>query len=183
MRRPALSKIALLAIPMAFAAGCSSKPAPVAASSAPAPAATPAPTPVAETRPTPRPTPEPTETLPAVGDINKKGYLKDAFFDFDRYDIRADQRGPVTANAEWLRKWPTVKIRVEGHCDERGTAAYNMALGEKRASAVKEYLESMGIDASRVEIISYGKERPFDTGHDEAAWAQNRRGHLVATAK
>ena len=82
-----------------------------------------------------------------------------------------------------MKKWPTVKIQIEGHCDERGSNKYNMALGDKRANATKDYLVSLGIDAARVTTISYGEERPFVTGHDEAAWAQNRRGHFVVTAK
>ena len=89
----------------------------------------------------------------------------------------------MAANAEWLKKWPTVKIQIEGHCDERGSNKYNMALGDKRANAARDYLVSLGIDASRVTTISYGEERPFVEGHDEAAWSQNRRGHFVVTAK
>ena len=76
-----------------------------------------------------------------------------------------------------------MKVLIEGHCDERGTASHNMALGERRAAAVQEYLVSLGVDASRMQTISYGKERPFAMGHDEAAWAQNRRGHFLVTAR
>ena len=76
-----------------------------------------------------------------------------------------------------------MKVRIEGHCDERGTEAYNMALGEHRAAAVRDYLTTLGVDASRLTTISYGKERPFATGHDEAAWAENRRDHFLATAR
>ena len=124
------------------------------------------------------------ETLPAdLAELNKKGYLKDVFFDYDQYDIRADQRDVMAGNAEWLRKWPTVKLQVEGHCDERGSNKYNMALGDKRANATRDYLVSLGIDASRVTTISYGEERPFVEGQDESAWSQNRRGHFVITAK
>ena len=111
------------------------------------------------------------------------GYLKDAFFDFDKFNVRADQRDTLAADAEWLKKYPKVKIQIEGHCDERGTAQYNMALGEKRAQAVKDYVTSLGVDPSRIETVSYGKERPFVKGHNEEAWAQNRRGHFVITAK
>jgi len=134
---------------------------------------------------TPKVTPTPTpEVLDSDLDaLNRKGYLKDVYFDFDKFDIRQDQRDSLDANSQWLRKWGTVKLRVEGHCDERGTAQYNLALGEKRANSVKEYLTSLGIEASRIEIVSFGKERPFATGSDEAAWAQNRRGHFVITAR
>jgi peptidoglycan-associated lipoprotein len=124
------------------------------------------------------------ERLPDdVAEINRKGYLKDNFFDFDQAAIRADQREVLAGDASWLKKWPTVKVRVEGHCDERGTAQYNLALGERRAEADREYLASLGIDTTRVELVSYGKERPFAPGHDEGAWAQNRRDHFVVTAR
>jgi peptidoglycan-associated lipoprotein len=112
-----------------------------------------------------------------------QGYLKDTFFDFDRSDIRADQRDPLAADGSWLRKHPAVKVRVEGHCDERGTSQYNLALGERRAEEAKEYLATLGVEAKRIETVSYGKERPFAEGHAESAWSQNRRDHYVVTAK
>lgn len=115
----------------------------------------------------------------SVPEINRKGYLQDVFFDFGSSTLRSDQRDRLAANAEWLKKWPSVKIRIEGHCDERGTAQYNLALGDQRAESVREYLRSIGVDPSRVEVISLGKERPFVRGHDEAAFAQNRRDHFV----
>jgi peptidoglycan-associated lipoprotein len=115
--------------------------------------------------------------------MNKKGYLTDAFFDYDQSDLREDARTALAANATWLKKYNSIQILVEGHCDERGTAAYNLALGDSRANAVKEYLVSLGIDGSRVRTVSYGKERPFCTESSESCWQQNRRGHLVITAK
>jgi len=115
--------------------------------------------------------------------LNKKGYLTDAFFDYDQSDLREDARSSLAANAEWLKRYPPVQILVEGHADERGTAAYNLALGDKRANAVKEYLTSLGIDGSRMRTVSYGKERPFCTESTESCWQQNRRGHFVITAK
>jgi peptidoglycan-associated lipoprotein len=115
--------------------------------------------------------------------MNKKGYLTDAFFDYDQSDLREDARSALAANATWLKKYPSIQILVEGHCDERGTAAYNLALGDKRANAVKEYLNSLGVDGSRVRTVSYGKERPFCTDSTESCWQQNRRGHFVITAK
>jgi peptidoglycan-associated lipoprotein len=138
--------------------------------------------------PTPAPTPAPaaetpTPMAPDIEEMNRRGYLKDVFFDFDKDDIRPDQRDALAADADWLKHNPTVKITVEGHCDERGTRQYNMALGERRAHSAKEYLVSLGIDAGRMQTISYGKDRPFDPGHDEAAWAKNRRAHFVITAK
>jgi peptidoglycan-associated lipoprotein len=147
---------------------------------APAPAPTPVPVKQEEFKPAPV---EKSDDLGDLDLINKAGYLKDTFFDFDKFNVRADQRDGLAADAEWLKKYQKVQVRVEGHCDERGTAQYNMALGEKRASAVKDYLTSLGIDAGRIETVSYGKEKPFVKGHNEEAWAQNRRGHFVITAK
>lgn len=109
--------------------------------------------------------------------------FKDGFYDYDKYNIRDDQIANLQFNADYLKKWPKVRILIEGHCDERGTAEYNMALGSKRANAAKDYLVSLGIDASRIETISFGKEKPFATGHSEDSWWQNRRAHFVATAK
>ena len=110
-------------------------------------------------------------------------YLKPAFFDYDKADIRADARDVLAANATWLKKHPSVQFTIEGHCDERGTAQYNLALGDRRANAAKEYLVSLGVDAGRIKTVSYGKERPFATGHDEDSWQKNRRAHFVVTAK
>ena len=168
---------------LVFAAGCSSKP----AAQSVAPVAAPTPTIVrAEPAPTP-PAARPAvaeDTLPSsVDEINKRGYLKDAFFDFDKVEIRMDQRDKLAADGTWLRSHPSVKVRIEGHCDERGTEAYNLALGEHRAAAVRAYLTTLGVDEARIATISYGKDRPFATGHDEAAWAENRRDHFLATAR
>ena len=168
------------------AACCTKKPAPAPAPEVQAePTPTPAPVPVPTAAPIVAPVAEPVaETLPAdLAELNKKGYLKDIFFDYDLYDVRADQRDVMGVNAEWLKKWPTVKIQIEGHCDERGSNKYNMALGDKRANAARDYLVSLGIDASRVTTISYGEERPFVEGQSESAWSQNRRAHFVVTAK
>ena len=101
------------------------------------------------------------------------------FFDFDKYSVRADARATLDKQAAWLKKFPNVAVVVEGHADERGTREYNLALGERRASAVKDYLVAQGIPASRVKVISYGKERPVALGSNETAWAQNRRGVTV----
>lgn len=109
--------------------------------------------------------------------------LKDVFFDFDKSNIRDDQKGALGENVSWLKSNPSAKITLEGHCDERGTAEYNLGLGERRAKAVKDYLIAAGIPADRVSTISYGKERPFVLGHDESAWKWNRRGHFVITGK
>lgn len=101
------------------------------------------------------------------------------YFDTDKYDIDAQDQSVLASQAQWLAANPTVKVTVEGHADERGTRDYNLALGERRANAAKNYLASLGVDAARITTISYGKERPAALGSDEAAWAQNRRAVTV----
>ena len=105
------------------------------------------------------------------------------FFDADQSVIREDGRQTLNRQAEWLKKYTQYRITVEGHCDERGTAEYNLALGERRAVSVKTYLVSLGIAPDRIRTVSYGKEFPFDPGHNEEAWAKNRRAHFVITSK
>jgi len=169
---------------LAIVVACSPKPAP-----APAPAPTPAPvsTPTIVTveppAPTPQPTPRVTDEVMTKSLSEISSYLKPAFFDFDKADIRPDARDVLAANAAWLKKYSSVQFTIEGHCDERGTAQYNLALGDRRANAAKDYLVSLGVDASRIKTVSYGKERPFATGHDEESWQKNRRAHFVVTAK
>ncbi|OJX81245.1 peptidoglycan-associated lipoprotein Pal [Magnetospirillum sp. 64-120] len=101
------------------------------------------------------------------------------FFDFDKYALRADAKATLDKQAAWLKKYPTYSLTIEGHADERGTREYNLALGERRANSVKEYLVGAGLPAARVKTISYGKERPVALGSNEAAWSQNRRGVTV----
>ncbi len=105
--------------------------------------------------------------------------IRDVFFAFDDYSLSEEARTVLAADAKLLTDNKSVKIMIEGHCDERGTVEYNLALGEKRATSAKNYLVNYGIDGSRISVISYGKERPFATGHDEESWAQNRRAHFV----
>ena len=105
--------------------------------------------------------------------------VRDAFFDFDKADIRPDARDNLTKSAEYLRANPNVNVTIEGHCDERGSVAYNLGLGDRRSNATKDFLVTLGISSERIKTISYGKERPFCTEHDESCWQQNRRGHLV----
>jgi peptidoglycan-associated lipoprotein len=187
MTKPFRSLGLFLAAGLLVTAGCcTKKPAPAPAPEVKAePTPTPAPVPVPTEAPIVAPVAEPVaEALPAdLAELNKKGYLKDVFFDYDQYDIRADQRDAMAADAEWMKKWPTVKIQIEGHCDERGSNKYNMALGDKRANAARDFLVSLGIDATRITTLSYGEERPFVEGQTEGAWSQNRRGHFVVTAK
>ncbi len=105
--------------------------------------------------------------------------LKDIFFDYDRYDVRPDARDTLRANADWLRSNPSARIEIEGHCDERGTNEYNLALGAKRAQAVKDYLVSLGISAERLSTISYGEEIPVCKEPNENCWRRNRRARFV----
>jgi peptidoglycan-associated lipoprotein len=102
-------------------------------------------------------------------------------FEYDAYNINDEARGVLQRQAAWLQKYPSVRVTVEGHCDERGTREYNLALGARRANSVKEYLVSLGVSAGRVDTISYGKERPICTESDEGCWAQNRRGVTTIT--
>jgi peptidoglycan-associated lipoprotein len=111
--------------------------------------------------------------------VKEEASLQDIFFDFDKHNVRSDQRAAIDQGAAWLRNNAAVKIVIEGHCDERGTSEYNMALGDRRAKNVKEALVSRGVNAKSIKTISYGKEKPFDAGHNEEAWAKNRRGHFV----
>ena len=116
-------------------------------------------------------------------EINKEAPLKMIHFDFDKYFIRDDAKPILEENAKWLKKFKTVRILIEGHCDERGTEEYNLALGERRASSTRDYLVSLGISAERITIISYGKSQPLDPGHNEAAWQKNRRAEFLIIGK
>ena len=110
---------------------------------------------------------------------SKSVSLEPVFFDFDQWSIREDQKEVMAKNSQWLKSNPNVKVRLEGHCDERGTAEYNLALGQKRAEGVKSFLEGLGISSQRMATVSYGEERPLDPGHNEAAWTKNRRVDIV----
>lgn len=122
--------------------------------------------------------PPPAAAKPTLQELFNKE-VHDAFFDFDKSDIRPDAREALSQTAQFLRSYPQVKVVVEGHCDERGSTEYNLALGDRRASSAKQFLVSLGIAADRMETVSYGKERPFCTAHNEACWQQNRRAHFV----
>ena len=115
--------------------------------------------------------------------LNARGYLEDVFFDTDRFDLTPEARATLAKNASWLAEFRSVQVLIEGHCDERNTREYNLALGERRANAVREYLMSLGIGADRMRTISYGEERPFALGHGEDSWRLNRRAHFVITAR
>ena len=176
----------LLAATLPFAGACKKKP-PTTAEGAKPPSEEPS-RPPAETQVPPPAAPAPRDvestTLPGdVAEINRRGYLKDAFFDYDKADLRDDARTALAANADWLKKNRTIQFLIEGHCDERGTSEYNLALGDRRANAAKEYLVSLGVDASRVRTVSYGKERQFCNQSTEECWQQNRRAHFLVTAR
>ena len=185
-RFSALTIVALLGmVALSFSVACKKK-APTTAPEARPPVTSKPP----ETNVAPPPKPAPPSDVESaditnldIESLNKKGYLTDAFFDYDQSDLREDARSTLATDAQWLKKHPSVQVLIEGHCDERGTAAYNLALGDRRANAAKEYLVSLGIDASRLRTISYGKERPFCTESSESCWQKNRRAHLVITAK
>jgi peptidoglycan-associated lipoprotein len=115
----------------------------------------------------------------STGDQSFAGNVKDAFFDFNKADIRPDIRVDLSHDAEYLRRHPEIKITIEGHCDDRGGEEYNLGLGDRRATETKQYLIAQGISADRIQIVSYGKERPFCNADNENCWQENRRGHLV----
>jgi len=117
------------------------------------------------------------------GEVFESSLLKDVYFEFDKYDIRPQDAEVLKGNAALLTKNPTVKVQIEGHCDERGTIEYNLALGERRANSAKKYLSSLGVSGDRISTISYGKEMPLDPGHNEEAWTKNRRAHTVILSK
>jgi peptidoglycan-associated lipoprotein len=181
MRR--VSAIATLLLGTVFLSACQAK----------APASTarnvPTPAPQAATAAPPAPTPAPSaagrdDVLSAdLTELNRRGYLKDAFFDFDESRLRDDARASLSNDGVWLKKYGSMEILLEGHCDERGTTEYNLALGEKRANTSRDYLIALGVDGSRLKTVSYGKERPFCDQSTENCWQENRRAHLVITAK
>jgi len=163
------------------------------------------PEPIPEPQPTVAPEPEPAQTVTetpldsqvidesalagddfsatSIEDLNRQEVLEDVYFEFDKSRLTPETREALKRHADWLKAHPTVKITIEGHCDERGTQQYNMALGMRRAYSVKNYLVSLGIEPTRMYATSYGEERPKVQGHDEWAWSQNRRAHFVITAK
>jgi len=118
-----------------------------------------------------------------AGEVFESKLFKDIHFDFDKYDIRPGDAEILKENAALLSKYLTVKLQIEGHCDERGTNEYNLALGERRANSTKKYLISIGVSQGRISTISYGEERPSDPGNNEEAWAKNRRAHCIILSK
>jgi peptidoglycan-associated lipoprotein len=184
MRAPRAVLAAALVLVTAAALGCKTKKPP---ETVPQPTRTPVATPA----PTPTPEPTPAEpfpqqqvekapvTEPSVDELNRQGVLKTVHFAYDSNAIDDEARAVLQEDAAWLRAHPNHKVEIGGHCDERGSIGYNLALGDRRAQAVKDYLVSLGVDGSTLETVSYGKERPVDPGHNEAAWAKNRRAEFT----
>ena len=192
--KAARSIVMLIAVVTALtAAACAKKPQPVARPTPPpvSPTAPPAPArPPAPPEPVREPTIVPAEPVrddaissASLDDLNKNSPLQPVYYELDSSDLSAANQKTLDANAALLKRYATWAVTVEGHCDERGTAEYNLALGERRAIGARAYLVSLGISADRLRTVSYGKEFPFDPGHDDAAFAKNRRAHFVITAK
>jgi peptidoglycan-associated lipoprotein len=133
--------------------------------------------------PTPTPSTAAATARPAPSEFTANENLRDVYFDFDKYDIRPPDAKTLDANATWLKSNPNHLVLIEGHCDERGTNEYNLALGERRAKSTMNYLVSQGVQASRITIISYGEERPVCTQKNEECWAKNRRAHFLVKAR
>jgi peptidoglycan-associated lipoprotein len=156
----------------------------------------PAPAPAPPTRPDPPPAPAPPPaTTPkeltedelfakmTLDELNKKGALTDVFFALDSTELTQESRAAIQKNVDYMKRWTSTKVMVEGHADSRGTNEYNLALAERRAGAVRDYMVSLGLPADRLTIVSKGEEAPFCTEENESCWQQNRRGHFVFTAK
>ena len=185
----------VVVLALIFCVGACAKKQPPIARSAPPPSPA-APPPVEGPRPPapPAPVAEPLLVPPepvledsiasrSLDDLNRDSLLQPAFFDYDRDELTSAGQKALDLNAAVMKKYSTWVVTIEGHADERGSAEYNLALGERRAVAARPYLVSLGIRADRLRTVSYGKEFPFDPGHDEGAWANNRRAHFVITAK
>jgi peptidoglycan-associated lipoprotein len=188
--RAARSLVCVFAVVALSAAACGKKTAPVTRPMPP-PAPSTAPSrPPAPPEPVSEPTivpPEPVRddaiSAASLDDLNKNSPLKPVFYELDSSELSTQAQAALNENAALLKRYPTWTVTIEGHCDERGTAEYNLALGERRAITARAYLVSLGIPADRMRTVSYGKEFPFDPGHDESAFSKNRRAHFVITAK
>jgi peptidoglycan-associated lipoprotein len=191
MKSARWTAVLIAVVAMTTAAACHKKTPPVARPMPPPPAATTTPArPPAPPEPVAEPTVVPPEPVrddaissASIDDLNKNSPLKPVFYELDSSDLSPTAQKALDENAALLKRYSSWAVTVEGHCDERGTAEYNLALGERRAIAARAYLVSLGIPADRLRTVSYGKEFPFDPGHDESAFAKNRRAHFVITAK
>jgi peptidoglycan-associated lipoprotein len=191
MRRDAKTLLVLVVLITFTIAACKKGgPPPVARPMPPPPTNSTSVNPPAPPKPVMEPVPVPPEPLAedAIGaksldDLNRDSPLRPLFFLLDSAEVGAEGQQVLQANAAVMKKYSSWQITIEGHCDERGTAEYNLALGERRALAAKNYLVSLGIPADQLRVVSYGKEFPFDPGHEDGAWSKNRRAHFVITAK
>ena len=201
-RRGSLLLVAPLLVLALFLVGCPKRPATMTSGTAappPTPPSTVTPppgptTPPSTVTPPPGPTTPPSTVTPPPGpttppqpprvsEFTENPNLKDIHFDFDKYNIRPGDAKILDANASWLKSNAGNLLLIEGHCDERGTNEYNLALGERRAKSTMNYLVAQGVQASRITIISYGKERPLCPEHNEGCWARNRRAHFLTKAQ
>jgi peptidoglycan-associated lipoprotein len=192
MRRFELFGVLLMAAAIGSGA-CSRNPKPEPPTAAPAPAATPPP----PAKPAPPPPPPPAAPAPTpapptedeifgkktLDQLNAEKPLDDAFFAYDSTDLNDAARAALQKNVEWLKRWTSTRIMVEGHADARGTNEYNLALGERRADVVRDYLVSLGLPTERVTTVSKGEEQPACSEDTESCWQQNRRGHFIITGK
>jgi peptidoglycan-associated lipoprotein len=172
------------------AAACNKKPPATAPPQPPPPPAAPAPPPPPPPPPPPAPAPAPAPLTEeqifarkTLEQLNAERPLGDVYFNLDESTIRDDARPILAKNADYLKRWSSTRLNVEGHCDERGSGEYNLGLGERRANAVKQYLVNLGVPGDRVNVVSKGKEAPVCSEANESCWQQNRRGHFVFTAK
>ena len=184
-----LTTMVLLAV---FVTACAKKVPPPPPPPPPEPPAAPAPPPPPPPPPAPKPAPPPPPAplsedelfaRKSLDQLNAEMPLSDVSFDYDQSTIRDDQRATLQKNADWMRRWTTTRVSIEGHADARGTNEYNLALGDRRARAVHDYMVSLGIAADRMAVVSKGEEAPLCTDMTEACYARNRRGHFVITAK
>ncbi len=192
--RRLVSVLALGTAIAVMAAGCHKRiPQQALAASLPAPApppTAPAPPPPPPPPPAPRPA-APSAPLSedeifarkSLDQVNAERPLDDVYFDYDKSEIRNDGRAPLQKDADWMKRWASTQVTVEGHCDSRGSSEYNLALGSRRATAAKDYLVNLGVPANRIILVSKGKEQPFCREENESCWQQNRRGHFIVTAK
>jgi peptidoglycan-associated lipoprotein len=179
----------VLPVVLLAVAACHSRPPVIATTRPPAATAAPAPAspvhsagPAATSAATPLNESELFDRM-TLDDLNASHPLNDVFFDYDANTLRDDARQVLQRNAQWLAQWPQTRIRIDGHCDERGTEEYNLALGDQRAVTVRDYLASLGVNPDRIQTVSLGRESPFCTATGESCWGQNRRGHFVITTK
>ena len=191
--RQLVSSTTLLLVLVMTIAACAKKvpPPPPQPPAPPPPAVAPPAPPPPPPAPAPAPPPAPPRALTedelfqrkSLDELNREMPLADVRFDYDQFALSADARAVLQKNADWMKRWTTTRVSVEGHCDSRGTSEYNLALGERRANAVKEYMVSLGIAGERLLVVSKGEETPVCSEETEACWAQNRRGHPIVTAK